>query len=194
MQVSVLLEPLLPEENGSAITREIQHIIAQMVAEYEDSFYATVIRGRGRPALDIHEYQLRFLLENFFTMKDIAGMFSCSTRTIQRRLRDFGIEPNRFSDITDAQLDEAVNEIVACLPACGIRSVQSRLRADGVLLQRERVRESLHRVDPVGLETRLRRSLHRRQYCVPTPNALWHIDGYHKLIRWRFVIHGGIDG
>lgn len=83
LQVSVLLEPLLPEENGSAITREIQHIIAQMVAEYEDSFYATVIRGRGCPALDIHEYQLRFLLENFFTMKDIAGMFSCSTRTIQ---------------------------------------------------------------------------------------------------------------
>ena len=26
------------------------------------------------------------------------------------------------------------------------------------------------------------------------PNALWHIDGYHKLIRWRLVIHGGIDG
>ena len=25
-------------------------------------------------------------------------------------------------------------------------------------------------------------------------NALWHIDGYHKLIRWRLVIHGGIDG
>ena len=26
------------------------------------------------------------------------------------------------------------------------------------------------------------------------PNGLWHIDGYHKLIRWRIVIHGGIDG
>ena len=21
-----------------------------------------------------------------------------------------------------------------------------------------------------------------------------HIDGHHKLINWRFVIHGGIDG
>ena len=29
---------------------------------------------------------------------------------------------------------------------------------------------------------------------MPSPNALWHIDGYHKLIRWRLVIHGGIDG
>ena len=25
-------------------------------------------------------------------------------------------------------------------------------------------------------------------------NSLWHIDGYHKLIRWRTVIHGGING
>ncbi len=26
------------------------------------------------------------------------------------------------------------------------------------------------------------------------PNAVWHIDGNHKMIRWHMVIHGGIDG
>ena len=26
------------------------------------------------------------------------------------------------------------------------------------------------------------------------PLALWHFDGNHKLIRWRFVIHGCVDG
>ena len=26
------------------------------------------------------------------------------------------------------------------------------------------------------------------------PNSLWHIDGHHKLIGWRIVTHGGIDG
>jgi hypothetical protein len=25
-------------------------------------------------------------------------------------------------------------------------------------------------------------------------NSLWHIDGHHKLIPWKIVIHGGIDG
>ena len=25
-------------------------------------------------------------------------------------------------------------------------------------------------------------------------NSLWHIDGHHSLVRWRFVVHGGIDG
>ena len=35
----------------------------------------------------------------------------------------------------------------------------------------------------------------RRQYSVPCTNALWHIDGNHKLIEpYRMVIHGGIDG
>lgn len=31
---------------------------------------------------------------------------------------------------------------------------------------------------------------------VPGPNYLWHIDGHHKLIKWRLVTvtHGGIDG
>ena len=26
-----------------------------------------------------------------------------------------------------------------------------------------------------------------------SPNSLWHFDGYHKLVRWNFVIHGRID-
>lgn len=34
----------------------------------------------------------------------------------------------------------------------------------------------------------------RRIYRVPFVNALWHIDGHHKLIRWKIVIHGGMDG
>ena len=33
-----------------------------------------------------------------------------------------------------------------------------------------------------------------RVYSVSAPNCLWHIDGLHCLIRWRIVIHGGING
>lgn len=52
----------------------------------------------------------------------------------------------------------------------------------------------MRRVDPSGLASRCRNILHRRVYEVSSSNALWHVDGYHKLIRWQFVIHGGIDG
>ena len=36
--------------------------------------------------------------------------------------------------------------------------------------------------------------IYRRVYSVPSPNALWHLDGNHKMIRYRLVVHGAIDG
>lgn len=72
--------------------------------------------------------------------------------------------------------------------------VKRHLSSLGYHIQRAKIRESLYRVDPLGVEDRCRRLLHRRKYSVPGPNSLWHIDGNHKLVRWRVVIHGGIDG
>lgn len=56
---------------------------------------------------------------------------------------NFGIDSNRFSDIPDMELDEMVKDIATRLPTCGIRSVRSMLQADGIGLQRERVRTVL---------------------------------------------------
>ena len=36
--------------------------------------------------------------------------------------------------------------------------------------------------------------LRRRVYNVQGPNHLWHVDTNHKLVRWNFIIVGGIDG
>ena len=52
----------------------------------------------------------------------------------------------------------------------------------------------LHRVCPLTVKERFCQAIRHREYRVPYPNGLWHIDGYHKLIRWKIVIHGGIDG
>ena len=57
-----------------------------------------------------------------------------------------------------------------------------------------RVREAMLVTDPNGTIVRFADLVHRRRYHVPCPQALWHIDGNHKLIRWRIVVHGGIDG
>lgn len=59
---------------------------------------------------------------------------------------------------------------------------------------RSRLRDSLHRHNTSGIADRQRGRLHRREYCVSGPNILWHIDTNHKLIRWHFIIVGGIDG
>ncbi|VDI45885.1 Hypothetical predicted protein [Mytilus galloprovincialis] len=55
-------------------------------------------------------------------------------------------------------------------------------------------RESLHRIDEIGIKDRKKRRLHRRIYNVDGVNHIWHIDSNHKLIRWNFIVLGGIDG
>jgi len=57
-----------------------------------------------------------------------------------------------------------------------------------------RLRASLHRVDHIAIEQRQRDTIRWHVYSVEAPNSLWHIDGNHKLIRWKLVVHGGIDG
>ena len=61
-------------------------------------------------------------------------------------------------------------------------------------MPRSRVRASIHRVDPVGTLLRQSVTIKRRIYHSERPNFVWHLDGHHKLIKWRFVTHGGIDG
>ena len=106
----------------------------------------------------------------------------------------YGISQYNGSQISHLDLANVVCEITALFPRTGAKSVSGRLGSKGIFIQCERPRESLRRVDPLLVRSHWQRILHRRQYQVPHPNSLWHIDGYHKLIHWRFVIHGGIDG
>ena len=118
-----------------------------------------------------------------------------SPRTIRRRIIQYGLEDAAsHSSMPDTQLDEITRSFVYQHPHGGRRSYAGYLRSLGFHIQQRRIRESLMRVDSIGMERRFRRALHRRQYSVCMPNSLWHIDGYHKLIRWMIVIHGGIDG
>ena len=62
--------------------------------------------------------------------------------------------------------------------------IQGYLETKGVHVPRQRVRESVRRVDPEGCEERWAAAVHRRTYKVATPNSLWHMDGHMKLIRY----------
>ena len=47
------------------------------------------------------------------------------------------------------------------------------LLSHGITVQREMLRKSIERVDPVGKVLRRLRTLRRRAYNLFTPNALW---------------------
>ena len=186
LQFSVLLEDLLGED----IIAVFRDLVSALISERE----RRSVQRPGRPEVAIGEEQLCFLIEQGFRIQDIADMFGCCRRTVERKMNKYHISFHNYSTVSDADLDIMIQEITALFPNCGEKSVTGRLRGRGIRIQRQRVRDSLRRIDPSGIRSRCRRVLHRRQYSVPSPNALWHIDGYHKLIRWRLVIHGGIDG
>ncbi|XP_067938690.1 uncharacterized protein [Watersipora subatra] len=49
-------------------------------------------------------------------------------------------------------------------------------------------------VDFEGVQMRKCRTLKRRVYHAPGPNYVWHIDGWDKLKKFGFAVHGCIDG
>ena len=138
--------------------------------------------------------QLEFLREMKYSWEECAAVLMVSRTTLWRRAQELGISRAAFSNISDTELDSVVERIAHQAPSCGVIMVWGQLRSYGVNVPRRRVRESLLRVSPRGVQQRRTTTISRRTYSVPSSNALWHIDGQHSLVRWRIVIHGGIDG
>lgn len=79
-------------------------------------------------------------------------------------------------------------------PNIGYRIMRSLLLRHGITIPEQHIRQSLCRVDPIRVAHRWSCCIYRRSYRVSCPNALWHIDSYHALIRWKLIIHGRVDG
>lgn len=99
-----------------------------------------------------------------------------------------------YTNICDLDLDSVLKGIKQLHPNDGERLVIGHLRSQAIIVPRARIRASIHRIDPINTALRRSVTIRRRVYCVEGPNSLWHIDGHHKLIKWRLVTHGGIDG
>ena len=82
LQYLVLIEEFLPEEGGLLVSN-IQNLLLLMESDLQQSTY---LRRRGRPEIPIQKDQIGFLKDEGFKIADIASMFGCSRRTIERRL------------------------------------------------------------------------------------------------------------
>lgn len=76
----------------------------------------------------------------------------------------------------------------------GVAMTIGHLRNIEVPHTRQQVRDVMHELDPMQYDARGTETTRRREYHVPFINSLWHMDGHHKLILWKIVIHGAIDG
>ena len=172
-------------ESSAGIVRAIQNSIDECHRN----------RLREPCVVAVSEEHLSLLLEHHFTETAIAKLFNVSLRTIRRKITEYGLDNQAsYSDINDSELDMFTQQFVIMHPFSGQRSLERYLRNLGLRIQHCKLQNSLMRVDPSGVCKHLRQSLHQRKYSVAMPNSLWHIDGLHRLIRWRIVIHGAIDG
>lgn len=157
----------------------------------------TVLRTgrRGRPRKVINESFLREAMsgQRRISQSKLGRTLGVHRHTVRHYMKNANID-TQFSALSPEELDVIIGQFRANKPDSGLRYVTGYLRDSEIRIQRSRVIDSMHRVDPLGTVLRERVSIHRRQYAVSRPNALWHMDGHHKLIRWGIVIHGIIDG
>ena len=141
----------------------------------------------GRPKYAIKQEQLMFLRELRLTWTTIAAMFGISRRTMYNIRAEFGLvgtEYTAFSDISDEDLKTAVSDIKQIMPDIGQSMLKGVLSSRGIEIPTVRLRECLAELDPINTALRWAGPISRRAYSVPHPNALWHMDGNHKLIRY----------
>ncbi|XP_042610110.1 uncharacterized protein LOC122143626 [Cyprinus carpio] len=140
----------------------------------------------GRPRFDVSQDYLLHLLHQGLPVSCIASLLGVSRRTVYRRMADLNITVRGlYSTLSDSELDNLVGEIKESMPHAGYRLVKGSLQARGHRVQWERVKASMHRVDTMGILSRLNMlgCVVRRKYSVAGPKALVHIDTNHKLIR-----------
>ena len=77
-----------------------------------------------------------------------------------------------FSGISDTDLDTLVRRFRHNHPHSGFSFLQGYLCSIGTRVQRERIRTSVSRVDPLGSLLRRHQPVSRRRYRVPGPNSL----------------------
>jgi hypothetical protein len=96
--------------------------------------------------------------------------------------------------ISDEDLDVLLFDHIEEHGRDGEKLLAGYIRSQGYRVTMDQIRASVYRVDPEGPIRRLSEVIPRREYVSRGPMDCVHIDGNHKLIRWKLVIHGGIDG
>ena len=162
-----------------------------------------VVRKRGRKPFIIGENaELNFLFYAIVThFRKLGYQWNkiCAVLEVNeiflrrwRKKNDF-VDPMR-SEISDEDLDKLVAMFAEGHPQRGERMLEAYLGSIDCKVQRERLRNSIKRVDPDGLLVRKSKRIRRRVYHVPGPHHYWHMDGNHKLNKFNMVIHGCVDG
>ena len=83
--------------------------------------------------------------------KKKSNILCVSERTVLRRMVEYGSRIRDFSNISDDQLDSHVLALTNNYPFCGETILRELLKGRGIIIQRYRFRDSMHRVSEVSI-------------------------------------------
>ncbi|KAK4883438.1 hypothetical protein RN001_006757 [Aquatica leii] len=125
----------------------------------------------------------------------MAKEFKCSISTVYKRCYDEGFKfRSKYATLSDNELKHKIKTLHEKYPNSGSVMMDGYLKSEGLVVQRDRIRNILAEIDPLGTAKRWSGTVKRRMYKVATPNSLWHMDAHMKLSRWGLATHGCIDG
>lgn len=164
---------------------------------------------RGRPRLEIDAQFLEYALD-LRGPSGIAPSLGISSRSVRRRALDYGLAqpaPPVFqtldtpdgpihvhntstppvADISDDDLDSAIAAILTIFPTFGRSMLNGHLKSQGLNVPRERIEASYSRVH--GAPALFgNRQIVRKEYHVPGPLSLAHMDGQHGKLYSTFLV------
>lgn len=113
--------------------------------------------------------------------------------TLQLYMKHHNIH-HQYSMLSNADLDILTRRFQEKKPESGLCYLIGFLHRHGLRVQWWQVVSSLRWVDRIGQILHQRRVIFCCKYTVKRPDALWHVDGHHKLIQGGVVIHRMVDG
>ena len=87
-----------------------------------------------------------------------------------------------FTQISDQDLAGHVRCVKQDMPEIGY-NMRGVLRSRGIYVSIPRIQQCISDIDPINTAMRWAAPTSRRQYEVPYPNYIWHVDRNHKLVR-----------
>ena len=146
----------------------------------------------GRKKINIDRNTLEYLLLIGMAKTEIATIFNVHRHTVLRWINDHSLN-NLFDDPEDDTIIENyLQEVMNTYPNLGEQYAQGVLLNKRIKIKRQRLRQILKRLKqslPLSMP-----AIRRRQYHTRTSNTMWHLDSTHKLIHWRFITSGCVDG
>ena len=101
----------------------------------------------GRPKFDISYTQLKEMIQQRFSVRNIADLLGVSVSTIRRRMTVFNLAVrDTYSSISDAELDYIIYGVQQQFPNWGNRLMYGHLISIGIRVQFNHVRESQSRI------------------------------------------------